>query len=203
MNSGWGGESTAADTNTMDGVDISAVAEDKNVDRLELGVSMGLGESGSIAFAHKSHDIAADTSKKSNWIAGQYTIGGITGYVGFGQSKTERDGFADDAAADSIKIRSQTDKTTFLGIRGSVGDTGVSYLFQARSKKANGSAETKVNGQDNTQNTSAAIPANKHTPWMLGLSRSLGGGASVHFEHDSPDQDGAKSISYLALKVDF
>ena len=40
------------------------------------------------------------------------------------------------------------------------------------------------------------------TPWMFGLSRSLGGGASVHFEHSDPD-DGEKSTSYLALKVDF
>ena len=62
-------------------------AEDQNVDQVELGVSKGLGENGKIAFAHKNHDSKEDVSKKSNFIAGEYSIGGITAYLGYAQHK--------------------------------------------------------------------------------------------------------------------
>ena len=102
MNNGWGAKSTAADTNTDDGVDTKAVAEDDNVDQMEVGVSMGLGENGKIAFAHKSYDTSEDRKTKSNWIAGQYTIGGMTAYLGVGQTKTETDKVLDrDASSTS------------------------------------------------------------------------------------------------------
>ena len=103
----------------------------------------------------------------------------------------------------------QTNSTTFAGVRGSVGDTGISYVFQARSKKSKGThgglayAAKTVNDDEVTGIQSGAdVPTNSSSPWFLGLSRSLGGGASVHFEHVNPD-DGTKSTSYLALKVDF
>ena len=100
----------------------------------------------------------------------------------------------------------KTDKMVFAGIRGSVGDTGVSYLFQATSKKTKGHGSKGTN-PDGTTNYMAAkadsYAPNRHTAWLLGLSRSLGGGASVHFEHSNPDLKGVKSTSYLALKVDF
>ncbi len=201
MNNGWGARSIAKDTNTADGVDTNGVAEDKNVDAMEIGVSMGLGEYGKIAFAHKSHDTAEDVKTKSNWIAGQYTIGGMTAYLGFGQEKTEDDTGAAELGNDETHIANQTDKTTFAGLRGSVGDTGVSYVFQARSKKTKGTMESGAANIDG--NVEADLDADKHTPWFLGLSRSLGGGASVHFEHSNPDKKGSKSTSYLALKVDF
>ena len=116
---------------------------DKNVDKLELGVSMGLGESGKIAFAHISHDKPVDVKKSSNLIAGEYTIGAMTAYLGFAQHKlTDKSGDAE-LAGDVTHIASQTDKTTFAGVRGGVGDTGVSYLFQARSKKSSGTVESE------------------------------------------------------------
>ena len=107
-----------------------------------------------------------------------------------------------EAAGDSTLVTEQRDSTTFAGVRGSVGDTGVSYVFQARSKKAKGKQDVYAVDQEDDA-TGAGIDANKHSPWFLGLSRSLGGGASVHFEHSDPDQEGKKSTSYLALKVDF
>ena len=55
----------------------------------------------------------------------------------------------------------------------------------------------------NDGNDEEDVAANKHTPWMMGLSRSLGGGASVLFEHSNPDKKGKKSASRLALKVVF
>ena len=71
-------------------------------------------------------------------------------------------------------------KTTFFGVRGGLGDTGINYVFQYRNKKA---ADKK--------------------PWILGLSKSLGGGASLHFEHDHTDDPADPKESSLTLKVDF
>jgi hypothetical protein len=308
---------------------------DKNVDQVELGVSMGFGEAGKIAFAHISHDSDRWTKNKSNFVAAEYSIGGMTAYLGAGQTKntssrdmkdptlrvdddkdegtpenvdgkvlvmgfdadgdgelegyektlgytvttpiTEEDGtytagtttlmpytfdyseneviensailatiedpvnegmyvidgtsnLGDDhtdvtdfitlvqtytnapAFVPSIRVAAgnfqdqKTDKMVFAGIRGSVGDTGVSYLFQATSKKTKGHGSKGTN-PDGTTNYMAAkadsYAPNRHTEWLLGLSRSLGGGASVHFEHSNPDLKGVKSTSYLALKVDF
>ena len=60
---------------------------DKNVDQVELGVSMGFGEAGKIAFAHISHDSDRWTKNKSNFVAAEYSIGGMTAYLGAGQTK--------------------------------------------------------------------------------------------------------------------
>ncbi|MDE0309192.1 MAG: hypothetical protein OXI60_05100, partial [Acidiferrobacterales bacterium] len=45
--------------------------------------------------------------------------------------------------------------------------------------------------------------SDKKTPWVVGLSRSLGGGASVIFEHANDDDDSTKNTTGLWLKVDF
>ena len=65
---------------------------------------MGLGENGKIAFAYKSHDAGTwdavtagysgpdPTDKvniKSTWIAGEYSIGAMTAYVGVGRTKIQ------------------------------------------------------------------------------------------------------------------
>ena len=73
MNKGWGARSTAATPavlahGSVAGHELAAVparAEDKNVDEFEIGVNMGLGENGKIAFAHKNHDTAEDIQTKS------------------------------------------------------------------------------------------------------------------------------------------
>ena len=43
----------------------------------------------------------------------------------------------------------------------------------------------------------------KGTPWTLGLSRSLGGGATLNFEHGDPGEDGKASSTAVWLQVDF
>ena len=237
MNNGWGKGSSAAkaavaahggraagDSNVgKHGAALAGAAapEDDNVDQFELGVSMGLGESAKIAFAHKSYDTGEDAKTKSNWVAGQYTIGSMTAYLGVGQTKTadsSKVGTAHTNDADNAAFvyseHKETNSTTFAGVRGSVGDTGVSYVFQARSKKSKGTnggtpacAAVDVTEYRCAKVSDAVAPGSdidqgKTTPWFLGLSRSLGGGASVHFEHSDPD-DGEKSTSYLALKIDF
>ena len=102
MNKGWGNGSVAAspavaahsgdnDTNPEPHGAVAkndGTPEDDNVDQFELGVSMGLGESAKIAFAHKSHDNTDDVKTKSNYVAGQYTIGSMTAYLGVARHKT-------------------------------------------------------------------------------------------------------------------
>ncbi len=43
----------------------------------------------------------------------------------------------------------------------------------------------------------------KNTPFVIGVSRSLGGGASIHLEHANTDDDASKNQTALILKVDF
>ena len=117
----------------------------------------------------------------------------------------------------------KTDTTVFAGLRGGLGDTGVSYVFQVRTKKSKGTSARNyalldpnaIDGDDDTLPTDSldndvhgytggtAIATNKHSPWILGLSRNLGGGASVHFEHGNADQDGTDNSTAVWLKVDF
>ena len=221
MNNGKGAQAVAAKTAHGNADDdhgdgfvegAKAVPEDKNVDEFHLGISMGLGENGKIGFAHISHDMKAGVAKKSNFIAAQYTIGSMTAYLGVAQHKSTNSNVIDrtgtpPATADDNKelVISQNDSTTFAGIRGSVGDTGLNYLFQARSKKSKGNKEVWASTDilNAERAMPAAIDANKHTPWMMGLYRSLGGGATVMFEHGNPDKTDEKSTSHLALKVDF
>ncbi len=87
-------------------------------------------------------------------IAGQYSIGGVTLHLGYGERKKSTDskagvwdkdtigaaylGGADPAfgkglvAGDKLDAK---DKTTFFGFAGGLGDTGFAYNFQMRSKK--------------------------------------------------------------------
>ena len=73
-------------------------------------------------------------------------------------------------------------KTTHYGLSGGLGDTGMSFLVAARSVKA-------ANGK-------------KTSPWLVNVSRSLGGGATVIFEHGNSD-DGNSGQSRVGLHVGF
>ena len=200
-------------------------------------------------------------SDKQTQIAGKYTIGGATMHLGYGQRKVstgssaamwmadENDPTMGDygmglEAGDKLEA---VHKTTFFGIAGGLGDTGVSYFLQVRNKKdsvtkvkasyldrhemlpaesddvteqdvADRAKELGLEVDGTTVRAPAAVGAegraadvargkmkttSKTTPFVLGLSRSLGGGASVHFEYVNDDDDATKNTSLLALKVDF
>ncbi len=81
------------------------------------------------------------------------------------------------------KMNDAVDDTKILhyGISGGLGDTGMSYLVAARNVDDGGS---------------------KSTPWLFNVSRSLGGGATVIFEHGN-DDDGNSGKSRLGLHVNF
>ena len=74
-------------------------------------------------------------------------------------------------------------KTTHYGVAGGLGDTGINFLVAARSIKPATGAKT--------------------SPWLFGLSKSLGGGATVIFEHiNHDDADSAKETA-IGLHVNF
>jgi len=104
----------------------------------------------------------------ANHVALQIGLGGVTGHLGY--SEIKKNG-ADDK-----------DKVTHYGVAGGVGDTGVSYLIQARNKKL----------ADGT----------KKSPWLLAVTRSLGGGATVMVEHGNNDDDKSGNTR-VGVKVDF
>ena len=86
-------------------------------------------------------------------IAGQYSIGGVTLHLGYGERKKDTDSKAaaympTGAAADSLgtdgylknglkggDLLDAKHKTTFFGFAGGLGDTGFAYNFQMRNKK--------------------------------------------------------------------
>ena len=71
--------------------------------------------------------------------------------------------------------------TTFIGAHGGIGDSGVSWgAFSRNIEKADGS---------------------ERDSWTIGLSKSLGGGASTYIEHNNDDFNG--STTSVALRIDF
>ena len=98
-------------------------------------------------------------------IAAQFNLGPVTAHLGYSQLK-------ENGASAKTKV-------THYGFSGSLGDTGMGFLVQARN----------VDGADGTDSD----------PWMLGLTKSLGGGATAYFEHGSEDDQGTT----VGLQVNF
>ncbi len=113
-------------------------------------------------------DMKITAGSRDTHMALEYAVGGITAYLGYSQSKANGS--------------SSKSKTTHFGLRGGLGDTGMSFRAMFRNKKNVGSANTN--------------------PWLVGVSRSLGGGAAVHFEHGNAD-DGTSGKTRVGLHVGF
>ena len=77
---------------------------------------------------------------------------------------------------------SMKDKTTHYGVSGGIGDSGLSFHVMARNKD-------NASGMDTN-------------PWLVGLTKGLGGGATVMVEHGNAD-DGESGKTRFGLKVDF
>ena len=75
-------------------------------------------------------------------------------------------------------------KTTHYGVSGGLGDTGINFLVAARNVKPDAGAKT--------------------SPWLFSLSKDLGGGATVIFEHANYDNNepGNKETA-IGLHVNF
>ena len=133
---------------------------------------------------------------KGTHVAAEFGLGGVTAFVGY--SSTENNGGALDIptkAADKPETGdiargadgmlattgSSETKVAHLGVRGSLGDGGMSYVLQYRSVDDAGT---------------------KTSPFMFHMSKSLGDGASAHIEHANND-DGKGGKTWLGLKVGF
>ena len=192
-------------------------------DSFQVGATLsGLMETGSIAAAHIRHaDVKGDgnkltfdaviapdyvdstvftvpqgtTAKSSSfYIAGQYEVGGMTVHLGASEFKSTN---SCSGVSQGLCFTKVKHTATYAGIQGDVGDTGVSYLFQARD----------IDSKRTDKLTAQTIPFSS-TPWVLGLSRKLGGGASVHFEHSDIDIEDNITGEYadstgVWLQVDF
>ena len=167
--------------------DDSMGTNDSDLEKVEFGLSVNVGDMGKVALSHTSDKFAfsnndtADndsddtaTETTTNSIAGQISVAGLRVYVGTQKMTKEvrPEGTNSAAATESDQ------KTTYFGFAGGLGDTGLNYLFQWRDIK------------------------DSHKPWMLGLYRSLGGGASINFEHANNDDD-SEDASYVFLAVGF
>ena len=74
-------------------------------------------------------------------------------------------------------------KTTHYGVSGGLGDTGINFLVAARSVKPGG--------------------GEKFSPWLFNVSKNLGGGATVIFEHANDDDADKTKKSRVGLHVSF
>ena len=186
------------------GMAEGGTSNDPDLEKAEFGLSVNIGEIGKVAIAHtddkyaldKTTSTGADTKTtlgegdttwrtKTNTIAGEVSVAGFRFYAGSQKEKKMCTGAVDgsgDIIACSPTDRPQDadteQKRTFFGSSGSLGDTGISYLFQWRDIK------------------------DKNKPWMLGVYKSLGGGASLNLEHSNKDDMG-EDESYVFLAVNF
>ena len=181
-------------------------------DGFNVGATLsGLMETGSIAIAHrkvpdgKDADTDEPTSETSSYIAGSYGIGDMTVFLGYNQSSRDITN-CNNAAPDNDDCNSDYDaKITYAGVHGGIGDTGVGYVFTVRNEKVDTTNLDDTDTDDDAVTTATTKSSDKANPWTLGLSRSLGGGATLKFEHSDPDSPipGKDSTSALWLQIDF
>ena len=232
--------------------------------------------------ARSADDLAHLDDDRTAMIAAQYRIGGMALHLGYGQRKWDTDSkaaeYGTQAQRTTAKITDddkyltglaggdlldKKQKTTFFGVGGGIGDTGVNFFLQVKDTKTTSNkvthsyadklamwnSRTEPDGETADQKKTAAEAllgkANvidgdtvrevggaakneggtafdgtagdtdadrkrgseetsvKKTPFTIGLSRSLGGGASIHLEHDNTDDDASHNQTALILKVDF
>ena len=110
----------------------------------------------------------------SKHVSAQFNLGVLT--LGLGFTETEN----------NDPMKPMDSKTTYLGASGSIGDTGMSWVAQARNKEAYNAAGKFV----------------ESSPWTVGIGKSLGDGARMFVEHQNSD-DGKGGSSVIGLRADF
>ena len=175
----------------------------KTGDSFQLGAKIdGLMDTGSVSISHYRHSdkaveiggLTGDAEQSSsNSLVGQYRVGEMTMYLGAEEYSVKKDGCPSAPRIARDCIEQGTGTSTFAGIHGGVADTGVNYVFKMEKKKIK-----------STNNASTPVTTtSSESPWRLGISRHLGGGASVYFETGDPDEAGKSSSTGVWLKVDF
>ena len=114
-------------------------------------------------------------STKTTALGLQFSLADVSIYTGVARSKSSYEGHPFDA--DATAMADKESDTTFFGLSGGLGDTGVGYHFHWRD-------------EDDTK------------PWVLGLTRGLGDSALLVLEHSN--NDGASpNATNLGLHVNF
>ena len=163
------------------GADDNADGNNDDLEKVEFGLSVNLGEIGKVAvssadnkdtFDPGSFETGIDDTKegvKTTTVAAEVYVANLTAYVGYQETITAVSLAGTNTNTDDI--REDKLQTTFIGIRGGIGDTGIDYVFQWRQLK----------------DTEAPLHLSIPKPWSLGLGKSLGGGASIYLEHADSD----------------
>ena len=167
----------------------------KTGDAFNFGATLGgLMETGSITIAHRKRpdEVGGRVSPvvykaSSSYVAGNYGIGDTTVFLGYSKDLWSNSGCSNDTCIASTKT-----KTTYAGVHGEVGDNGVNYVFTMSNEKYSGANRLSITSS-----------SSEKTPWTFGLSKSLGGGASVKFEYLQPDTGNRTPFSSVWLQVDF
>ncbi len=127
---------------------------------------------------------------KNTHVAVEFNVGGVTPYVGYSVKKTNMGMKLQDKNKDKtltedefLEVPATETKTTHYGVSGGLGDTGISFLVAARSEKPAG--------------------GEKSSPWLFNVSKNLGGGATVIFEHANDDDAKKTKKSRIGLHVSF
>ncbi len=179
------GASVTAETRCINYPDDDNTVNTKSIDRILFGLSAGFG-SGKVAVSYDSDSTTPAFKDTNITAAGEFTFGATRVYLGYSQKKTPSGGDQDDDA-DGTQVQKTT--STFAGIGGSFGDTGLSYLMQVvqRKQEFGGTA--------------------KPTPILLSIAKSLGGSSTIILEGVTNNKTFAgakqKATVGLILKVDF
>ena len=128
----------------------------------------------SIKHAATGNVMDTDYGHTSKHVSAQFNLGVVT--LGLGYTETEQ----------NDPMKAMKEKTTYLGASGSIGDSGMSWVAQARNKEAYNAAGKYV----------------ESSPWTVGVAKSLGDGARVFVEHQNSD-DGKGGSSVIGLRADF
>ena len=107
---------------------------------------------------------------KRTGISASFGLGGTT--VGLGYSSKDSNN----------PMHKMKEKTTYFGVNGSIGDTGMDWRAWGRKVEDHAGMES--------------------SPWGAGVGKSLGGGAYAWFEHSNKDK-GEDGTTHIALNVNF
>ena len=158
---------------------------DNDLEEVEVGLSVNIGEIGKVAVAYADDKyfsfppawgFEGTFRNKSHFTAAEITVSDMTVYASTRKVTFIR------TSGPNIPFTPQ--KITYFGFRGGLGETGIKYLFQIRDIEGTGESPK---------------------PWVFGLSKSLGGGASINFEHSDNDGDNgvAQNGTRVNLTIDF
>ena len=189
-----------ATADLADGTTIAAqnaIRNGENLQQVEFGLRVNVGDLGQVGLAYVDDkyslyddgdlmqaDGSTAAAGDSRWrtkttvVAAQVSVSDINVSVGSSKTKYTNTSGSDAAGSGNLAVRPEA-KTTHLGVSGGIGETGVSYAFQWRDVKM-----TDTN------------------PWLISLTKSLGGSASLVFEHADND-DATPDQTLLGLVVNF